>query len=96
MDLSSPQLLRAELSRIVGQIAQGSSLELDGSAIDELMEPAEAWGYPRLTEVNETRLVKALEAVMLQVPQTFPPSPINDQKIRFALTRSECHYLWFC
>lgn len=96
MDLSSPAVLRATVTHLIHKIAQGGDDGIEQSAIDALVRPAREWGYDRLTDVDLVCLEKALRAVMLQVPQTYPPSPIDGRKIAYALPRSKCHYLWFC
>lgn len=96
MDLSSPRLLAREIRTIVTRITRDLGMDVDPSAFDVLTEPAMDWGYTRLRNVDRYKLRRALIAVLMEIPETSPPSPIDAEAIRFAMKRSSCHYLWFC
>ncbi|WP_374140027.1 type ISP restriction/modification enzyme, partial [Sphingomonas sp. 32-62-10] len=95
MDLSNPEVLRRIVTDIVTEISESNDMEVNDDAIEALIQPGDRY-IEELRSVNLSNLRDALAAVLQEVPQTIPPSPVNYQAIIGAMSRSKCHYLWFC
>ncbi|MBO9698374.1 MAG: hypothetical protein J7499_19455 [Sphingopyxis sp.] len=95
MDLSNPAKLRATITDIVTDIGTSMGMPIAPGAIDALVAPGLS-GKHELHNVDPVRLRWALAAVIREVPQTEPPSPVDARAVSHAIARSQCHYLWFC
>jgi hypothetical protein len=97
MDLSDPDRLREHVASVAHRVARSRNLYLDDDAIEALVAPGLGWDRRELASVDLDRLEDAIAAVVYGLP---PPlgdfRPVDRRGIRSALSRSACHYLWFC
>lgn len=97
MDLRDRIALRNTISDLVAGIGSDYGYSVNSSGIDALVAPGLDGTYDdQLENVDLSLLRGALAAIISAIPQTEPPSAAGGGMIGFAMSRSRCHYLWFC
>ena len=95
-DLSDPVQLRSFMKRLLQEIAKPYGLNFSEDAIDEFVRPSGDW-IEQLRNTDEERLRDALSNVIERLPQPDGDAvTVSSNEVQSAISRSSCHYLWFC